>query len=323
MTPVLLVLCLQLPPEGSVAEQPFAQPLPPGAPVTTESSEIEHRRVRTNGITLHVAMAGPERGPLVVLLHGFPDDWRGWHGQIPVLAAQGYRVWAPDQRGYNDSDRPDGVAAYSLDLLVGDVLGLIEAAGREKAFLVGHDWGAAVAWQVARKAPEKLLGLVIMNVPHPVVMQHTITHNPRQALRSWYIGAFQVPFVADLLLGARDASLMATLLRNSGKEGTFSDDDIAHYRTAWTKPGAITAMIHWYRAGLRHPPSDAPERITVPTLLLWGEDDVALIEDMAHDSITLCERGRLVVIPGASHWVQDDARERVNAEMLAFFATGR
>src|SRR5664279_5354974 len=147
---------------------------------------IEHDIIQTNGVTLHVAQAGAPDAPLVILLHGFPEFWYGWHQQIPFLAEHGYRVCAPDQRGYNISDKPAGIDAYRVETLVDDVIGLINASGREKVYLVGHDWGAAVAWAVALLHPERLDKLVIMNVPHPKVFAETLRSSLRQMLKSWY-----------------------------------------------------------------------------------------------------------------------------------------
>src|SRR5437879_4698652 len=149
--------------------------------------------IATNGIRLNVAQAGPPDGPLVILLHGFPEFWYGWRKQIPALAAAGYRVWAPDQRGYNFSDKPPDVRDYTLDKLAADVAGLIEAAGRQRAIIVGHDWGGAVAWWLAANNPERVERLVIINVPHPLVMRRLILRDPRQTLRSWYMFMFLLP----------------------------------------------------------------------------------------------------------------------------------
>lgn len=157
---------------------------------------MDHSQIKTNGIHLHVAQAGPKDGPLVILLHGFPEFWYGWRHQIPSLADAGYRVWAPDQRGYNLSEKPDRIADYRIDALASDVIGLIDAAGREKAFLIGHDWGAAVAWFIARTDPERLKRMVILNVPHGAVMQKHLRRNPAQRRRSWYIYFFSDPLAA-------------------------------------------------------------------------------------------------------------------------------
>ncbi len=162
-------------------------------------TDLQHTTIFTNGVNLHVVQAGPEDGQLIILLHGFPEFWYGWQAQIDFLAAKGYRVWIPDQRGYNLSDKPQGIDAYNQPVLADDVAGLIEAAGREKCVLIGHDWGAAVAWWTAMKYPEKLEKLVIMNVPHPIVSARTIGKDWEQTRKSWYIFAFQLPWLPEKL----------------------------------------------------------------------------------------------------------------------------
>lgn len=278
--------------------------------------------IETNGVSLHVAQAGPTDGELVILLHGFPEFWYGWKAQIPYLVAQGYRVWAPDQRGYNLSEKPSGIEAYRLDTLAHDIIGLIDQSGRDKVYLVGHDWGAAVAWSVALIAPEKLHRLVILNVPHPSVMLDTIRTNVEQMLRSWYIGFFQLPLLPEALLTFGDGSFAAQALQSTSRPGTFTDDDIARYTRAWQQPGAMTAMLNWYRAMVRtriELPTDI--RVHVPTLVIWGVKDTALSKDMAQPSIDLVDDGRLVFIDEASHWVQHEEPERVNALIGEFFSS--
>jgi pimeloyl-ACP methyl ester carboxylesterase len=277
--------------------------------------------VETNGLRLHVVGAGPADGPLVVLLHGFPEFWYGWRHQIHTLAAAGYRVWAPDQRGYHRSDKPAGVAAYAVRNLVADVLGLVDAAGCEKALVVGHDWGAAVAWWLALWHPERVSRLVILNVPHPAVMGRTLLRRPRQLLKSWYILFFQVPGLPEALLRLGGSRLLRRTLRRTSRSGTFSAADLDRYAEAWAKRGALRAMVNWYRAAARYPAPTGPNpRITVPTLLLWGKLDAFLIPDMAPASLACCDDGRLVFFENATHWVQHEEAEAVNGHLLRFFA---
>lgn len=284
------------------------------------SASLAHRTVHSNGIDLHVVQAGPQEGPLVVLLHGFPEFWYGWRHQIPALAEAGYWVWAPDQRGYNLSDKPQGVAAYNLDELAKDVVGLIDAAGREKTLLVGHDWGAAVAWWTAITYPQRVEKLAILNVPHPAVLRRTIAGNPRQMLKSWYIAFFQIPWLPEALLRFNNWQAGVRAIQGSARPGTFSAEEIARYRQAWRQPGAFTAMLNWYRAIVRYPPRSAPSiRVTVPTLMIWGVHDVALDRAMAQPSIEHCDRGRLVFLEEATHWVQHDEPAQVNQLLLNFF----
>src|SRR5512147_1596019 len=159
--------------------------------------ELEHSTIKTNGIQHHVVQAGPKSGIPVVLLHGFPEFWYGWRKQITALAAAGCRVIVPDQRGYNLSDKPKGVKAYGVFTLVDDIIGLIDALGYEKVNLVGHDWGAGVAWILAILHPERLHRLSIMNVPHPAVMRRFLMRDLEQIRRSWYIFLFQLPWIPE------------------------------------------------------------------------------------------------------------------------------
>ncbi len=265
--------------------------------------------------------AGPEDGPLAILLHGFPEFWYGWRRQIAPLAAAGYRVLVPDQRGYNLSDKPRGVTAYGLDRLADDVVGLVEAAGRERALLVGHDWGGAVAWWTAIRHPERIEKLAVLNMPHPRVMERFVRQDPAQRKRSAYIFLFQLPWLPERRMAADDFASPAAALAKTSRPGTFSEDELARYRAAWSQPGAVHAMIQWYRAALRARPR-RPEstRVRVPTLLVWGTKDRFLGSEMAGPSIERCDDGRLVLVEEAGHWVQHEEPERVNRLLLDFFA---
>lgn len=281
----------------------------------------EQRFVETHGVRLHVLQDGPEDGHVVILLHGFPEFSYGWRKQIPYLAAAGYRVWAPDQRGYNLSDKPDGIAAYALDELAADVVGLMDAACCDRAFLVGHDWGAAVAWWVAQTHPERVSKLVVINVPHPAVMLTHLRGSLAQLLKSWYILFFQLPWLPEWAMSLGNWRFGTSALTASARPGTFSERDLDAYRHAWSQPKAMRSMIHWYRGLIRKPPAmPARPRIQVPTLLIWGVDDVALDMAMAQPSIDLCDDGRLVFFEEASHWVHHEEPERVNELIGAFLA---
>jgi pimeloyl-ACP methyl ester carboxylesterase len=282
----------------------------------------ERRFVDVGGLRLHVLVAGPEDGPLLLLLHGFPEGAYGWRHQVVPLARAGYRVWAPDQRGYGRSDKPQGIASYRIDRLAADVLGLIDAAGGARASVVAHDWGGAVAWWLAETAPERLARLVVLNCPHHDVMRRALVTRPRQMLRSWYIALFQLPWLPEALAAARDHALLVRGLRGSSLPGTFGDEELETYREAWRRPGALRAMIHWYRAARLPVPRPARPRagtrrtIRVPALLLWGARDRALGRELAAPSVALCESGRLVVLEDASHWLQHEQPDRVNALIL-------
>jgi len=287
---------------------------------TKEAMNIEESFVKTNGIRLHVMQAGPSDGKPVVLLHGFPEFWYGWNNQMNVLAEAGFRVIVPDQRGYNLSDKPKGVEAYSLAELTADITGLLDALGHDKAYLAGHDWGAAVAWTLAIVRPERFHKLAILNVPHPRVMSDTVRRDPRQMLKSWYIGFFQFPWIPEAALGARNAAGLARLLRASSHADTFSAADLDEYHLAWSQPSALTGMVNWYRAILRYPPRLTRDaRVKIPTLMMWGAQDVALARGMARPSIDYCDDGKLVFFEDATHWVQHDRAADVSALLVEFF----
>ena len=281
--------------------------------------DLEHSYIETNGIRLHVVQAGPQSGTPVVLLHGFPEFWYCWRLQIPALVEAGCRVIIPDQRGYNLSDKPMGVKAFSMDELVNDVIGLIDALGYEKVNLVGHDWGAAVAWVLANQHPERLQRLGILNMPHPEVMKRFLKRDLEQLRHSWYIFFFQLPWLPEAGMRADDWRGAVRALRGSGLIHTFTNEDIEKYKEAWSQPGAMTAMINWYRAALRYKipiPTDA--RIRVPTLMMWGMKDVALSHRMARPSMDYCDEGNLIFFPEATHWVQLDEADSVNHYMVDF-----
>lgn len=284
--------------------------------------KLEHAQIETNGIRLHIVQAGPVDGELVILLHGFPEFWYGWRRQISALAEAGYRVWAPDQRGYNLSDKPGGVGAYKIDALSADVVGLIEAAGRARAAVIGHDWGAAAAWWTAGRFPERVSRLGILNVPHGSVMAKHLRSSLSQLRKSWYMLFFQIPWLPELILRRDEWGAMIRALKGTSRPGTFSAADLAHYREAWSQPGAMTAMLNWYRAAARRVPTMGyTARITVPTLVIWGAQDRFLDQEMAQASIERCEDGRLVMIEEASHWVQHEEAERVNGLLLDFLGS--
>ena len=284
------------------------------------NEQIEFTFITTNGVRLHVAQAGPQDGPLVVLLHGFPEFWYGWRRQIAPLADAGFRVIAPDQRGYNLSEVPKGVEAYRMAELSKDVAGLLDALGRNDCCLVGHDWGAAVAWNVALTYPERVQKLAILNVPHPAVMLDYLKRNPRQMLKSWYIAFFQIPGLADWLVRLNDFHQAAGSLRGSSQPGTFSDEDIAEYKKAWKNSAGLTGMINWYRALLRYRPS-MPEdnRLHMPVRILWGKRDAFLSHEMAGLSAQLCDQAELTLFEHATHWVQHEEAQAVSQALIQFF----
>ena len=280
---------------------------------------LRHRFVEANGLRFHVVEAGS--GPLVVLLHGFPEFWYGWRNQIPALATR-FRVVAPDLRGYNLTDKPE--AGYDYPTLIGDVPALIGALGEQRAHVVGHDWGGMLAWGAAAVHPDAVDRLAILNAPHPAAFMRELERNPRQWLKSWYIGVFQVPGLADWLLRRQHARLVAEALRRSARDpSAFSDADLAAYRRAFLRPGAARAALAYYRSLAAAPPrtlaTDLPP-IAASTLLVWGLHDTALVPDLIEAVQDWVSDLRVERIADASHWVQHERPAEVNRLLLEHLA---
>lgn len=287
------------------------------------TASLEHMRLTTNGVTLHAVAAGPDDGPLVILLHGFPEFWYGWWHQIEPLAAAGFRVLAPDQRGYNLSSKPNGLRAYTLPVLGADVLGLAAALGRSRFALVGHDWGAVLAWHLAAQHPDAIERAVILNGPHLAAMRNYTLSHPSQMLRSWYFGFFQVPWLPERILRASDFAALRQALAKTSQPGTFQSDDLERYRDAWAQPGALTAILNWYRALPLRPRAFRAERIKVPVRVIWGDRDPGLERGVAEASLALCEHAEVFHLPDATHWVQHEKPDEVNRLMVEFLSGAR
>ena len=284
---------------------------------------MKFKRVTTSTVDLHVAFAGPKKGPLVILLHGFPEGWRAWKKQIEALGEEGYRVLAPDQRGYGLSDRPQAVRAYTLEKLGQDILELIDSTGRDQVHLVGHDWGAAVAWWIAQFHPERLKSLTVLNVPHPSVMMRHLRRDPLQMVRSWYMAFFQLRRVPEFLLSRNGFNRLKKSLAATSAKGTFSESELKAYEKAWSRPGALTGMLNWYRALRFSADSQSSgklsRKVSVPTLILWGTKDHALRSVMAAESLRECEDARLIEFDQATHWIQHEEPTRVTELLQGFF----
>jgi pimeloyl-ACP methyl ester carboxylesterase len=286
------------------------------------ASPWTHRYAIVNGLRLHYVEMGT--GPLVVLLHGFPEFWYSWRYQLPALAAAGFRAVAPDLRGYNESAKPPHVADYRVESLADDVAGLVAALGERDAVVVGHDWGGAIAWSLPLRHPGLVRRLVVLNAPHPAAFLREL-RTPAQLLRSWYLFFFQLPALPEWILRAGDfASLERTLRTEPVRPGAFSDEDIRLYKRALSRRGALTAAINYYRAAFRrlHRLARQLRPLSLPTLLIWGEHDrylgLRLIEGLEPWVPNL----RLVRLPNASHWVQNDAPEEVSRLLVDFLHVG-
>lgn len=288
--------------------------------MSAEDIELRHGYADLSEVRLHYVEAGA--GPLVVLLHGFPEFWYGWRAQIPALAAAGFRVVAPDMRGYNLSSRPGGVAAYDMHHLTADVRELIHERGAERARLVGHDWGAAVAWATASAHPDLVERLAILNVPHPRRLLQGL-RTGRQLRKSWYLFFFQLPWLPERLVGLNRWQGFRDLFAHDARPGTFTAVDIERYVEAWSRPGAATAMINYYRAAFGQSLRRATggvRPVVAPTLVIWGEHDrhlgAELAEPEPRDVPNLDRVERL----NASHWVQHDEPETVNRLLIEFLS---
>jgi pimeloyl-ACP methyl ester carboxylesterase len=290
-------------------------------PDATLAAELTHgEALLDDGVRLHYVEAGPSDGPLVVLLHGFPEFWYSWRRQLPALAAAGFHAVAPDMRGYNRSDRPREWRKYDTDRLADDVLGLIRHFGAERTLLVGHDWGAAVAYATAMRHPEAVTRLAILNVPHPERMLAGF-RTFKQLKKSWYMFFFQIPSLPEWLLARDGFSFAKRSLRAGSAPGSFTDEDLERYVEAWSQPGALTGMINYYRAALRQSPRGALSRlrpIQAPTLVIWGERDQHLGAELAEPSRALVPNVRMEWVAEAGHFVQHDAAERVNELLIGF-----
>ena len=287
-------------------------------------SLLEFRVLHVNGIALHVVLAGPVNGKPLIFLHGFPEFWFGWRRQIDHFASSGYRVIIPDQRGYNLSDKPTGIVNYSLDLLAKDVVAVLDSVAGSKAFVVGHDWGAAVAWFLAARYPDRIRSSAILSVPHSRIFIKNLIMNPAQLRRSLYMLFFQLPWLPEYRLRSQNWAPLVRALRDTSPPGLFSDSDLEQYKESWARKGALTAMLTWYRAALWRPSKLAldPEdsRIKIPALLIWGKNDQFAGEAMARESLQYCDDGHLKIFETASHWVQHENPALLNNLLSQFFA---
>jgi pimeloyl-ACP methyl ester carboxylesterase len=290
----------------------------------TEVRGTAHQFVPANGLRFHVATCG-SGDRLALCLHGFPECWYSWRHQMPLLARLGYRAWAPDLRGYGETDRPPRRQDYAIETLMDDVAGLIDAAGARSTLLVAHDWGGVIAWYFAMRRLRPLDRLVIMNLPHPAPMDREL-RTWRQLRRSWYAVFFQLPRLPEALMRMRDyRAVRAAFSAGVSDPSRFPPEILQVYRDNAARPGALTAMLNYYRAFVRggggarqralgYPP------IETPTLLIWGEDDVALCRETTYGTEQYVPNLTLRYLPGVSHWVQQEAPEQVNAILEAWLA---
>jgi pimeloyl-ACP methyl ester carboxylesterase len=291
-----------------------------------ESKPWRHEYAHVNNIRMHYVTAGD--GPLMVMLHGFPEFWYSWRHQIPVMAER-FRVVAPDMRGYNQTEKPVGVGHYRLGALMGDIQGLIHHLGESSAILVAHDWGGGVAWPFAAYYPHMVDRLIILNCPPPAVLMRHLMSNRAQLRRSYYMFLFQLPFLPEAVMRARDYDFIERAFRGWAiDKSAFSDHDISMFKEAAAKPGALTGGINYYRAAFRQflrsprPDGNGGAKVRCPTLVIWGEEDKALGKELTGDFHAEVDGPLdIIFIPDCSHWVQQEQPGLVNRYIGDFLAT--
>jgi len=276
--------------------------------------------VKANGLTFEVDQCGTG-DKFALLLHGFPESKYSWRHQMPLLARLGYTVWAPNMRGYGKTSRPATVADYHIDHLVADAAALVDAAGGKRTLLMAHDWGAIVAWQFAIRKARPLDRLVIMNVPHPACMTREL-RTWAQLKKSWYVFFFQLPWLPERMLSARGGdAIRRAFVDMAVDKARFPVTVTDEFRRNAMEPGALTAMVNYYRAALRAGSAamnPQPGTVDVPTLMIWGEEDTALGKETTVGTDQYVKSLTLRYLPGVSHWVQQEAPEKVNAMIEAW-----
>jgi len=280
--------------------------------------KLESRRVDVGDVTLFVVLAGPPSGPPVVLLHGFPEFWYAWSPVAKRLAASGFRVILPDQRGYDASDKPSGTEAYRVDRLGDDVAGLIAALGYGQACVAAHDWGGAVAWNVALRHPDRVRRLAVLDTPHPQAAREV---QSKEEKISWYRTFFRVPWLPEESARWGNWYMTSRTLRDTARPGTFPDAKLDLYRSAWDRDGAFGTMVDWYRAAFQFESTlSGAQRVTVPTLLLLAPDDAFIPSDLTRASLRWLDDGRLVELERGTHWVLQEDPDVVARLLAEFFA---
>lgn len=269
-----------------------------------------------DGLVFDVRDAGPPGGPVVVLLHGFPQRNDSWNAVIDRLTAAGYRCLAPNQRGYSPGARPTRRRDYRMSELVADIGALIDASGSQRVHLVGHDWGAAVAWGVAAELPERLATVSPVSVPHPAAFLKSFVTSS-QGLASWYMGFFQLPWLPERLLTRGNGAVAAKVLRRGGQTAAAAERDAR----ALMEPGALTGGINWYRGVPLSNMRDSNQQISVPTMYVWSDNDIALKPKAARDTAKYVAADyRFEVLEGVSHWIPDTEPDRLADLLLDWFA---
>jgi pimeloyl-ACP methyl ester carboxylesterase len=283
---------------------------------------IETRFEQTGDVRLEYLQAG--EGPLVILLHGFPECAHSYHQQLSALADAGFHAVAPNLRGFGHSDKPHGFRSYAQHLVGADIVALISRLGYDRAHIVGHDWGGAIAWWIAMNHPQLVDRLVILNSPHPGLFLKAL-RGPKQLRKSWYMFFFNIPWLPEKLLRLNNYKALVKSLRK-GAAQAFPDSELAPYIDSWSQPYALTAQLGYYRAAIRRlrgPSAPGPalnRTVAAPTLVIWGEGDPFLGSETAVPDRELLPDQQFQSIPGAGHFVQSTAPEQVNRSLIAFLS---
>ena len=282
----------------------------------------ESRYYTVNNIKLHVKTAGNASAPTVLFLHGFPSFWHSWQPQIQYFASQNYYVIVPDQRGYNQSDKPNGVKAYRLSLLVEDMVQLLAAMTIKQTFIVAHDWGGIIAWALLKQHPQLFLKAIINNAPYlPSYSKPTL----KQLRKSWYVYFFQLPRLPEWLMQRNDFAMLHKMMQRSSLRGTFTNEDMSLYKQAWREKGSLKAMINWYRALAKYR-NDAKEifakrtPLEVPVKVLWGMKDAFLEKESGMCLQKHCNHFSMKKYKDATHWLPTEKCEAVNEDIHQFFS---
>ena len=284
------------------------------------NAKIPSKYIEVSAGKMHYKETGDTAHDTLLFLHGFPEFWYSWRKQIDYFSTK-YHVVVPDLRGYNQSLKPKQVKDYKVQSIANDVLELIQTIGKDKVVIIGHDWGAAIAWHLLLLHKDRFAKGIILNVPHPLVFRKNFFTNLRQIVRSWYILFFQIPFLPAWLLSRNNFKNAAKALTDTSLEGSFSEDDLEQYKQAWGNEHAIRYMIMWYKATLRYPlqaNAYKDKKVNVPLKIIWGKKDKALVATMAKESLHYCEQGDLTYIDEATHWVHQDRPDKVNQLIEAF-----
>ncbi len=281
----------------------------------------EHQFIVSNNVKLHYVTQG--EGPLMLMLHGFPEFWYSWRYQIPEFAKD-HKVVALDLRGYNLSEKPTKVSAYHISELIKDIEGVIQGLGYDDCILVGHDWGGFIAWCFAYAHPHRLQKLIVLNLPHPAKFAKALRTNPRQMLRSWYIAFFQLPRLPEWMFQRNDYGAIASAFADKAtQKSAFTSEDLKAFKQAAAHQGALTAMINYYRSNTRTFTSQNWDILNVPTLLLWGEDDFALGKELTYGTEEFVKDLQVHYLSDCNHWIQQEQPEQVNQYMRGFLVSAQ